>query len=115
MRIISGKYRGKKLKGYDMPGTRPTMDRVKESIYGIIQGYVKDSIVLDLFAGSGSLGLEAISNGLIDKASNTPWQNGPSCSPRACLSPGGFSIYFSDCGSILSPALSYEAYHAHYN
>ncbi|MBR3362576.1 MAG: 16S rRNA (guanine(966)-N(2))-methyltransferase RsmD [Bacilli bacterium] len=63
MRIISGKYKGKKLKGYDIEGTRPTMDRVKESIYGIIQRYVKDSTVLDLFAGSGSLGLEAISNG----------------------------------------------------
>lgn len=63
MRIISGKYKGKKLKGYDIEGTRPTMDRVKESIYGIIQNYVKDSTVLDLFAGSGSLGLEAISNG----------------------------------------------------
>lgn len=63
MRIISGKYKGKKLKGYDIDGTRPTMDRVKESIYGIIQSYIKDSTVLDLFAGSGSLGLEAISNG----------------------------------------------------
>ncbi len=63
MRIISGKYKGKKLNGFDMPGTRPTMDRVKESLYGIIQGYVNDSVVLDLFAGSGSLGLEAISNG----------------------------------------------------
>ena len=63
MRIISGKYKGKKIKGYDIEGTRPTMDRVKESIYGIIQNYVNNSIVLDLFAGSGSLGLEAISNG----------------------------------------------------
>ena len=63
MKIISGKYKGKKIKGYDIEGTRPTMDRVKESIFGIIQGYVKDSVVLDLFAGSGSLGLEAISNG----------------------------------------------------
>lgn len=63
MRIISGKYRGRKIKGYDILGTRPTMDRVKESIFGIIQGYVKGSTVLDLFAGSGSLGLEAISNG----------------------------------------------------
>ena len=63
LRIISGKYKGKKLKGYDIEGTRPTMDRVKESIYGIIQNYVNDSVVLDLFAGSGSLGLEAISNG----------------------------------------------------
>lgn len=63
MRIISGKYRGKKLKGFDIEGTRPTMDRVKESIFGMIQSFVPDSIVLDLFAGSGSLGLEAISNG----------------------------------------------------
>ena len=63
MRIISGKYKGKKLKGYDIEGTRPTMDRVKESIYGMIQGFIPDSIVLDLFAGSASLGLEAISNG----------------------------------------------------
>ena len=63
MRIISGKYKGKKLKGFDIDGTRPTMDRVKESIFGMIQGYIKDSTVLDLFAGSGSLGLEAISNG----------------------------------------------------
>ena len=63
MRIISGKYRGKKLKGFNIPGTRPTMDRVKESLFGIIQTYIPDSAVLDLFAGSGALGLEAISNG----------------------------------------------------
>ena len=63
MRIISGKYKGKKLKGYDIIGTRPTMDRVKESLFGIIQGYINDASVLDLFAGSASLGLEAISNG----------------------------------------------------
>lgn len=63
MRIISGKYKGKKLNGYNIDGTRPTMDRVKESLFGIIQSYVPGAVVLDLFAGSGSLGLEAISNG----------------------------------------------------
>lgn len=63
MRIISGKYRGKKLKGFDIEGTRPTMDRVKESLFGMIQSYVNDSTVLDLFAGSGALGIEAISEG----------------------------------------------------
>lgn len=67
MRIISGKYKGRKLEGFLIDGTRPTMDRVKESIFGSIQGYIKNSIVLDLFSGSGSLGLEAISNGA-DKA-----------------------------------------------
>lgn len=63
MRVISGKYKGKKLIGFDIDGTRPTMDRVKESLFGIIQNKIKDSIVLDLFAGSGSLGIEALSNG----------------------------------------------------
>ncbi len=63
MHIISGKYRGKKLKGFEVDGTRPTMDRVKESLFGMIQSYVGDSRILDLFAGSGALGLEAISNG----------------------------------------------------
>ena len=63
MRIISGKYKGRKLEGFNIEGTRPTMDRVKESLFGSIQNYIKDSIVLDLFAGSGSLGTEANSNG----------------------------------------------------
>lgn len=63
MRIISGKYKGRNIKGYDIDGTRPTMDRVKESLFGIIQNYIPNSVCLDLFAGSGSLGIEAISNG----------------------------------------------------
>ena len=63
MRVISGIYKGKNLLGFDIDGTRPTMDRVKESLMAMIQGYIPDSICLDLFAGSGSLGIEAISNG----------------------------------------------------
>ena len=63
MRIISGKYKGKKLNGFNIEGTRPTMDSVNESLFGMIQTYIPDSIVLDLFAGSGALGLEAVSNG----------------------------------------------------
>lgn len=62
MRIISGKYKGLILKEYNVLGTRPTMDRVKESLFAIIQNNLKDSIVLDLFTGSGSLGIEALSN-----------------------------------------------------
>jgi len=65
MRVISGKLRGRILKGYDIEGTRPTMDRVKESLFASIQNYIENSIVLDLFAGSGNLGIEAISNGAI--------------------------------------------------
>lgn len=63
MKIISGILKGRNIRGYDIEGTRPTMDRVKESLFGIIQNYVRDSVVLDLFAGSGNLGFEAISNG----------------------------------------------------
>lgn len=63
MKIISGTLKGRNIKGYSLDGTRPTMDRVKESLFGMIQNYIKDSCVLDLFAGSGNLGFEAISNG----------------------------------------------------
>ncbi len=63
MRIISGTYRGLTVTGFDIKGTRPTMDRVKESMFAMIQGHIKNQVVLDLFAGSGNLGLEAISNG----------------------------------------------------
>lgn len=62
MRIISGNLKGRVIKGYDIEGTRPTMDRVKESIFSSIQNYIPDGIILDLFAGSGNLGFEAISN-----------------------------------------------------
>ena len=44
MKIISGKYKGRILKGYMIDGTRPTMDRVKESVFAMIQDYIKDSI-----------------------------------------------------------------------
>lgn len=61
MKIISGKYKGRKLLGYNLERTRPTMDRVKESLFAMIQFKLDNSVVLDLFSGSGNLGLEAIS------------------------------------------------------
>lgn len=61
MKIISGKYKSREIVGYDIDGTRPTMDRVRESLFSMIQGYIKDSVVLDLFAGSGALGFECLS------------------------------------------------------
>lgn len=63
MRIISGKARGTKLYTLDGINTRPTLDRVKESLFNIIQEKLLDAIVLDLFSGSGALGLESISRG----------------------------------------------------
>lgn len=63
MKVISGTLKGRKIEGYNIDGTRPTMDRVKESLFATIQNNIKGSVVLDLFAGSGQLGIEAISNG----------------------------------------------------
>ena len=63
MKVISGFLKGRNIKGYNIDGTRPTMDRVKESVFSMIQDYIDDSICLDLFAGSGNLGIECISNG----------------------------------------------------
>lgn len=63
MRVISGSLKGRVINNYHIVGTRPTMDRVKESIFATLGAKVKDSVVLDLFCGSGSLGIEALSNG----------------------------------------------------
>ena len=63
MRVISGKARGLKLNAPKDDRVRPTTDRVKESLFNIINSYVLDSRVLDLFAGTGSLGIECLSRG----------------------------------------------------
>ena len=63
MRIISGKARGTKLYTLEGENTRPTLDRVKESIFNIIQNEIEGAKILDLFAGSGAIGLEFLSRG----------------------------------------------------
>ena len=63
MRIISGMRRGHKLIEFDGGDIRPTTDRVKESIFNLIQDYVSESVVLDMFSGSGALSFEALSRG----------------------------------------------------
>lgn len=80
MRVISGKYKGKKLEGFLVEGTRPTMDRIKESLFAMVQEDLFDASCLDLFAGSGSLGIEALS-----------------CGAKVC--------YFVDNSSVIFPIL----------
>ncbi len=59
MRVISGKYRGRVINIPKDDRIRPTMDRIKETVFNVIQGYVENARVLDLFAGTGNLGIEA--------------------------------------------------------
>ena len=63
MRIIGGKFKGRRLfsvKGFNV---RPTKDKHRESIFNMISSYLADAVVLDLFAGTGALGIEALSRG----------------------------------------------------
>src|SRR5882757_4093982 len=63
VRIIGGKWRGRKLKFPVIPGLRPTPDRVRETLFNWLRLVVPNSSCLDLFAGSGALGFEALSRG----------------------------------------------------
>lgn len=63
LRIIAGRFRGRRLQTPEGPAVRPTADAMKETIYNVLGGVVRDARVADLFAGSGSLGLEALSRG----------------------------------------------------
>lgn len=61
MRVVAGRYRGKNLLSPKDDRVRPTTTRIKETLFNVIQGYTRDAVVLDLFAGSGALGIECIS------------------------------------------------------
>lgn len=63
MRVVTGEAKGRKLKGPKTIGTRPIIDRVKQALFNIIAARVEDARFLDLFAGTGSVGIEALSRG----------------------------------------------------
>lgn len=63
MRVISGSAKGIQLQAVPGSGTRPITDRVKEAVFNILGDMVEDSQILDLFAGTGSVGIEALSRG----------------------------------------------------
>lgn len=66
MRVVAGKYRSRQLKSVDSHLTRPTTDKNKENLFNMIGPYFDGGVCLDLFSGSGGLGIEALSRG-IDK------------------------------------------------
>lgn len=63
MRVIGGKFRGRRLLAPDGEATRPTASRVREALFDILQSRVEGSLFLDLFAGTGAVGIEALSRG----------------------------------------------------
>ena len=63
LRIIGGEWRGRRIRFAARPGIRPTPDRVRETLFNWLAPVVQGSLCLDLFAGSGALGLEALSRG----------------------------------------------------
>lgn len=63
MRIIAGRHRGLNLAQFSADGIRPTADRVKESLFNILYNKINSACVLDLFCGSGNLGIESLSRG----------------------------------------------------
>jgi 16S rRNA (guanine(966)-N(2))-methyltransferase RsmD len=63
MRVVTGEAKGRKLKGPRTPGTRPIIDRVKTALFDILSTRVEDARFLDLFAGTGGVGIEALSRG----------------------------------------------------
>ena len=64
MRVITGSARGRRLKELEGMETRPTTDRVKEGLFNVLQFDIEGRKVLDLFAGTGQLGIECLSRGL---------------------------------------------------
>ena len=76
MRVITGSAKGTRLRTLEGMDVRPTTDRVKEGMFSAIQFEIPDSRVLDLFAGSGQLGIEALSRGarqavFVDQSANS--------------------------------------------
>lgn len=63
MRVVAGTAKGRKLKAPKAPGTRPVMDRVKTALFDILAPRIRNTRFLDLFAGTGSIGIEALSRG----------------------------------------------------
>ena len=103
MRVITGIARGRKLKTLEGEEVRPTTDMVKEAIFSIIQFDIEGSVILDLFCGSGQLGIEALSRGakycrFVDKS-----QASAECA-RENIAACGFK---DDCGITVSDSLDF--------
>ncbi len=99
MRIIAGSLKGRKLKGFKGDAIRPTSDRARETLFNIIGSSIEGASFLDLFAGSGAVGIEAISRG----ASQVVFVDSSPASVKLIL------LNTNICGIELADRLSSEA------
>lgn len=111
VRVVSGQYKGLHLKAVPGKSTRPTTDKVKEAIFNMIGPYFDGGFALDLFAGSGGLGIEALSRGVekaifVDrdsKAVHTVHEN-----LRICKIEEGIEVYRNDAERALKAIIKRE-------
>jgi 16S rRNA (guanine966-N2)-methyltransferase len=99
MRVISGKYRGRRLKGPEGLEMRPTGDRLKESLFNILGPRIDGAVMLDIFGGTGAIGIEAISRGASEVAfieSSTPGQRLILQNLKLCRIETGYRILRED-------------------
>lgn len=96
VRVISGSARGLKLNTPSGINTRPTLDRVKEALFSMLLPYLDGAVVLDLFAGSGSLGIEALSRGA-DKSYFIDSSN----DAIECINSNILAAKFKDCSIVI--------------
>lgn len=97
LRIIGGQWRGRKLPIADVPGLRPTGDRIRETLFNWLMAEIHESHCLDLFAGSGALGLECLSRGassvsMLEKHPGAAQQLSSHCQLLSKVSKGADSI-----------------------
>ena len=94
MRVITGTARGKRLTTLEGDQVRPTSDRVKEGLFNIIQFDIEGRRVLDLFAGSGQLAVEALSRGCLLYTSDPAFRYGKG---RQAPHPGNYGRRWGNC------------------
>lgn len=109
MRVISGNFKGKRLTAPKSDSTRPTTDIVKEGIFCKLAFDIQDAVVLDLFSGSGALGIECLSRGakyvdFVDKSSQGFYLTKKNLQDVFENKIANFSVFKSDCQSFLNQA-----------
>ncbi|WP_143871448.1 16S rRNA (guanine(966)-N(2))-methyltransferase RsmD [Catenovulum sediminis] len=115
VRIIAGQWKGRKLSVADLPGLRPTTDRVKETLFNWLMFEVAESRVLDCYAGSGSLSFEALSRGaryatLLEKSKAAAVSLKANLSNLKGLPPSAAAVVQTDTLDYLQTHNSAESY-----